>query len=164
MSVNAVRIAVRLGVTLSVGSSPVIAQPGAAKAAVGAERISALLTEQGQWTLYWSTLGGGPRPPASAGTGTIAFTRRGNKLLARISIPVMARECEFEVVVTETGFKYPGCPSPQDRLVRAPDRDIAYDPDDREYPFKGAGGFHLVLVPAPITRRQPCRCRSRGGE
>jgi hypothetical protein len=139
MPARAAWIAALLPAALAVGSSPVIAQSGGAKGAVGAERIRAILAEQGQWTMHWSTVAGGPRPPASAGTGTIVFAQRGNKLLGRVSIPVFARECEFEVVVTDAGFRYPGCPSPQDRLVRAPDRDIVYDPDDREYPFKGAG-------------------------
>jgi len=52
----------------------------------------------------------------------------------------MSRECEFEVVVNDRGFSYPGgCQGPYNALVRAPAKEIIYDPDDREYPFKGSG-------------------------
>ena len=125
-------------VTFLLDGSPALAQPGAGSA-VGADRIGAILTEQAKWTVYWSSVAPAPRPPASAGSGAVEFTRHGDTIRGHISIPAMARECEFEVVVKDGGFSYPGCPSPQDRLVRSPDREISYDPDDREYPFKGTG-------------------------
>ena len=123
---------------LILGASLALAQPGTGSA-VGADRIRAILTERARWTVYWSSAGPAPRPPASAGSGNVEFTRHGDKMRGHINIPVMARECEFEVVVKDGGFSWPGCPSPQDRLVRSPDKEITYDPDDPEYPFKGSG-------------------------
>ena len=108
-------IGVLLFVALSLGSSPVNAQPGTATAAVGTEAISAMLIEQGPWTGYWSTLGASARPPASAGSSTVGFTRRCDKIVGHVSIPAMAREFEFEAVIVADG------------------------PNDQEYPFKGAG-------------------------
>ena len=67
------------------------------------------------------------------------FTRRGDRIQGHTSIPAMSHECDFEVVVTDRGFMYPGCPSSQDALVRGSAREITYDPADQEYPFKGAG-------------------------
>jgi hypothetical protein len=69
----------------------------------------------------------------------VEFARHGDTIRAHVNIPAMARECEFDVTVKDGGFSYPGCVSPQDRLVRWPDREFVYDPDDREYPFKGTG-------------------------
>jgi hypothetical protein len=118
--------------------SPALAQQGPGST-VDADRIMAILTEHAQWMWYWSSLGPAPRPPASAGSGTVEFARDGDRIRGHISIPVMNRECESEVVVKDGGFGWPGCPLPEHRLVRSPDKEITYDPDDREYPFKGTG-------------------------
>ena len=115
-----------------------LAQPGTGST-VGTERIGAILTEHAQWTWYWSSLGPAPRPPTSAGSGTVEFMRDGDRIRGHISIPVMSRECEFEIVVKDGGFGWPGCPLPEHRLVRSPDKEITYHPDDPEYPFKGSG-------------------------
>jgi hypothetical protein len=123
---------------LLLSGSLVLAQPGTG-AAVGADRIKAILIEQARWTMYWSGGGPAPRPPASTGSGNVEFTRHGDTIRGHMSIPALARECEFEVVVKDHGFSYPGCQGPQNALVRSPDREITYDPDDREYPFKGTG-------------------------
>jgi hypothetical protein len=108
------------------------AQPRQSGSAIGAERLKVILTEQPRWTVYWSSLGVAPRPPASAASGIIQFSRRGDKIMGQLSIPVFGQECEFEVVIKDDGFRYPGC-------ARF-DKDITYDPDDQEYPFKGTGG------------------------
>ena len=125
-------------IPLLLSGSPVLAQPGTGPA-VGADRLRAILTEQAGWTVYWSSGGAAPRPPASAASGAIEFTRHGDTIRGHLSIPALSRECEFEVAVNDRGFSYPGCQGPQNALVRSPDREITYDPDDREYPFKGTG-------------------------
>lgn len=49
-------------------------------------------------------------------------------------------ECEFEVTIVEGGFTFAGCVGP--------DKIMTYDPDDREYPFKGrTGGTLFWLAP-----------------
>jgi len=128
-----------LAIVLVLSSHWAAAQSSGRPSAVGEDRIRAMLTQHREWTLYWSSLGDAPRPPASAGVSTVQFTQRGDTIMAHISIPAMARECDVEVPVRGNGFGWPGCLLPQQNLVRPPDRDIVYDPDDRDYPFKGTG-------------------------
>jgi hypothetical protein len=47
-------------------------------------------------------------------------------------------EREFEVTVKEDGFILPGCGNS--------DTTMTYDPDDREYPFKGRTNGTLLWV------------------
>jgi hypothetical protein len=96
------------------------------------EGVTAILIQHVRWTVYWSSLGPAPRPPASAASGTIQFTRRGDKMVGHLSIPVLGQECDFDVVVKEDGFTYPGC-------ARF-DKNLTYDTADPEFPFKGTGG------------------------
>ena len=128
-----------LAVVLVLSSHWAAAQSSGAPSAVGADRIRAMLTQHQEWTQYWSGLGAAPRPPASAGVSTVQFTRSGDTIMAHISIPTMSRECDVEIQVRENGFGWPGCLGPQQNLVRPADRDIVYDPDDPDYPFKGTG-------------------------
>jgi hypothetical protein len=139
MRASALSLRAALAIVLFLSSHGAAAQSGGSPSTVGADRIRAVLTEHPEWTVYWSSLGAAPRPPASAGTGTVRFTRHGDTIMAHIEIPAMARTCEVEIPIRESGFGYPGCLSPQDRLVRPPDREIMFDPDDRNYPFKGTG-------------------------
>lgn len=125
---------VLLGALVLIGTGAV-AQSSRVGSAIGAERLKAILTEQPRWTVYWSSLGAAPRPPASAASGIIQFSRRGDEIMGHLSIPVFAQECECEVVINDDGFRYPGC-------ARF-DKDITYDPDDQEYPFKGTGGSNV---------------------
>jgi hypothetical protein len=118
--------------TLLLGGANLTAQPGKTETPIGAERVKAILTQQAHWTVYWSRLGAAPRPPATAVSGIVQFTRLGDKILGHLSIPVFREECDFEVVVKDDGFTYPGC-------TRV-DKDVAYDPADQEYPFKGSMG------------------------
>jgi hypothetical protein len=120
---------VLLGMLLLVDADA-LAQPSTAGSAVGADKVETILTQQGPWTVYWSRLGAAPRPPASAASGTIQFSRRGDKLMGHMSIPVFGQECDFEVTVKDNGFIYPGC-------ARF-DKELIYDPADNEFPFKGA--------------------------
>src|SRR5215470_14658850 len=89
------------------GGSVALAQPVPSSAA-GADRIKAILTEPARWTMFWSSGGAAPRPPASAASAAIEFTHHGAKIQAHLTIPAMSRECEFEVVVNDRGFSYPG--------------------------------------------------------
>jgi hypothetical protein len=131
-----------LAIVLFLSSHWAVAQSAGSPSAVGADRIRTVLTSHPQWTVYWSSLGAAPRPPASAASGTVEFRRRGNTIIGHMSIPAFTRECEFEVLVKDDGFSYPGCMSPQDRLTNPPDRQITYDPNDRDYPFKGTGASY----------------------
>jgi hypothetical protein len=115
--------------TLFFFSAGADAQPSQSGSAMGADGIKAILTEQRRWTVYWSSLGAAPRPPASAASGTIQFTPHGDKIMGHLSIPDLRQECEFEVVVKDDRFIYPGC-------ARF-DKEMVYDPADQEYPFKG---------------------------
>ena len=140
MRASALSLRKALAIVLFLSSHGAAAQSGGAPSAVGADRIRAVLTEHPEWTMYWSSLGAAPRPPTSAGTGTVRFTRHGDTIKAHIKIESMALVCEeVEILIRESGFGYPGCLRPADRLVRPPDREIVFDPDDRDYPFKGTG-------------------------
>jgi hypothetical protein len=58
---------------------------GNSGSAIGMEGVTAILTQHVRWTVYWSSLGPAPRPPASAASGTIQFTRRGDKMVGHLS-------------------------------------------------------------------------------
>jgi hypothetical protein len=50
-------------------------------------------------------------------------------------------ECEFEATVTENGLTFTGC--------WGSEKSMTYDPNDREYPFKGrVEGTLLWLAPS----------------
>ena len=50
-------------------------------------------------------------------------------------------ECDFDVTVREDGFTFGGC--------WGSDKVMTYDPDDRDYPFKGRiDGTLLWLAPS----------------
>lgn len=86
---------------------------------IGVEAIRGLLTGHKQWTFYWDR------------TPTRDRTR------ARRSRP----PGDFEVTVRGDGFTFGGC--------WGFDESMTYDPDDREYPFKGrTGGTLLWLAPS----------------
>ena len=122
--------------TLLFGTSA-LAQSSTAGSPVGADQIEAILTQQPSWTVYWSSLGAAPRPPASAAADTIHFRRDGNQIMGHLKT-VFGQECDFTVTVKENGFIYPGC--------ARYDKELIYDPSDSEYPFKGTArsyGFWL---------------------
>ena len=58
--------------------------------------------------------------------------------MGHLSIPVLGQECEFEVVVKDDRFIYPGC-------ARF-DKEMVYDPADQEYPFKGEARSNLYWL------------------
>jgi hypothetical protein len=102
---------------------------------VGVEAIKRMLTGQKQWTLYWD------RAPVSrprlgsvttdrSPSATLEFMRVGPRVIGHgEGDQVHHVECEFEVTVREDGFNFVGCVGS--------DKSMTYDPDDREYPFKG---------------------------
>lgn len=72
---------------------------------------------------------------------TLEFMRVGLKVIGHAQDDEVHHiECEFEVAIVEGGFTFPGCVGS--------DKTMTYDPDDREYPFKGrAGGTLFCLAP-----------------
>jgi hypothetical protein len=114
--------------------------------AVGVETIKRVLTGQKQWKLYWNRVGGRPRIRGRTSdrtpSATLEFMRAGRRLVARQEADeVHHAECEFEVTVKEDGFIFEGC--------WGSDKTMTYDPDDREYPFKGRyNGTLLWLAPS----------------
>jgi len=70
---------------------------------------------------------------------TLEFMRVGLKVIGhgedgRFQYP----ECDFEVAVEEGGFTFTGC--------FGSDKTMTYDPDDREYPFKGRASDTLFWL------------------
>jgi hypothetical protein len=124
----------------------VAGQSGNTASAIGVEAIKRVLTGQKQWRLYWDRSGVG-RPRLGKTTSdrslsaTLEFMRLGGKLVAHQERDDHLRgECEFEVTVKEDGFIFPGC--------GGSDTTMTYNPDDREYPFKGrTNGTLLWLAP-----------------
>ena len=113
----------------------------------GVETIKRVLTDQTRWTLYWDhanvdrpRLGSAmaDRSPSA----TLEFMRVGLRLVGHAENDVVHHvECEFDVTVREDGFTFAGCVGSDKRMT--------YDPDDREYPFKGrTDGVLLWLAPS----------------
>ena len=113
---------------------------------VGVDTIKRVLTGHSQWTLYWDRAPLerprlGPRMADRSPFATVEFMRVGLKVIGhaedgRSQFP----ECDFEVAVGEGGFSAAWCFGSNTTLT--------YDPDDREYPFKGrAGGTLFWLAP-----------------
>jgi hypothetical protein len=125
---------------------PVAGQSESTASAIGVETIKRVLTGQ-KWRLYWDR-GGVGRPRIGETTSnrtpsaTLEFMRLGRRLVARQERDeVHHAECEFEVTVKDDGFIFEGC--------WGSDKTMTYDPDDREYPFKGRyNGTLLWLAPS----------------
>ena len=114
--------------------------------AVGVETIKRILTGQKQWRFYWDRGVGRPRIGETTSdrtpSATLEFMRLGSRLVARTeNDEVHHVECEFEVTVKDDGFIFEGCVGS--------DKTMTYDPDDRQYPFKGRyNGASLWLAPS----------------
>lgn len=114
---------------------------------IGVEGIKRMLTGHKQWTLYWDR-GNVSRPRMGAATAdrslsvTFEFMRIGLRVVGHAQDDQLHHvECEFEVAVREDGFTFTGC--------WGSDKSMTYDPDDREYPFKGrTDGTLLWLRPS----------------
>ena len=102
---------------------------------IGVEAIKGMLTGNKQWTFYWDRAPlGRPRLGSTtsgrSASATLEFMRVGLRLIGHAhSDHVHHGECEFEVTVSEDGFTFVGC--------WGSDKSMKYDPNDREYPFKG---------------------------
>jgi|KBSSwiStaDraftv2_1062776.scaffolds.fasta_scaffold995903_1 hypothetical protein len=114
---------------------------------LGVEAIKGMLTGHTQWTFYWDRAPVSRPRRGSATTdrspsATLEFMRVGLRLIGRAQDDqVHHAECEFEVTVREDGFTFAGC--------WGSDKSMTYDPDDREYPFKGrTDGTLLWLAPS----------------
>jgi hypothetical protein len=114
---------------------------------IGVEAITRMLTGHKQWTMYWDRAPVS-RPRLGSATAdrspsvTFEFMRVGVHLIGHAQDDqVHYAECDFEVAVREDGFTFAGC--------WGSDKQMTYDPDDREYPFKGRyNGTLLWLAPA----------------
>jgi|SRR5215470_3480169 len=111
---------------------------------VGVDTIQRVLTGHRQWTLYWDRAPLerprlGSRMADRSPFATLEFMRVGLKVIGhgedgRFQYP----ECDFEVAVEEGGFTFTGC--------FGSDKTMTYDPDDREYPFKGRASDTLFWL------------------
>ena len=116
--------------------------------AVGVEAIKRVLTGHKQWTLCWDRASGvrrprlGPTTSDRSPSATLEFMRAGSNVIGHAQDDqVHPVECEFKVTVRENGFTFAGCVGS--------DKTMTYDPDDREYPFKGrTDGTLLWLAPS----------------
>ena len=113
---------------------------------VGVDAIKRVLTGHRQWTFYWDRAPLqrprlDPRMADRSPHATLEFMRVGVKVIGHAKDDrVHHTECDFEVAVGEGGFTFVGC--------WGSDKTMAYDPDDREYPFKGrVDGTLLWLAP-----------------
>ena len=128
------------------GTLPRVASLESTGSAIGVEAIKRVLTGQKQWRLYWDRGVGRPRragkPSDRSGSLTLEFMRLGQRFVARAdNDDVHHAECEFEVTVKDDGFIFEGC--------WGTEKTMTYDPDDREYPFKGRyDGTSLWLAPS----------------
>ena len=138
-------VAVSLWVTLCAGAS--YGQPGATAVPVGVEAIRSMLTGHKHWTFYWDRAPlSRPHLGSSAAdrspSATFEFMRIGRRVIGHAQDDrVHHTECEFDVTVNEDGFTFAGCWGSA--------KSMTYDPDDREYPFKGrTDGTLLWLAPS----------------
>jgi hypothetical protein len=111
---------------------------------IGLEGIKRMLAGHKQWIFYWD------RAPVSrprlgstttdrSPSATLEFMRAGPRVIGHAQDDrVHHAECEFEVTVREDGFTFAGC--------WGSDKFMTYDPDDREYPFKGRTGDTLLWL------------------
>ena len=110
------------------------------------DAIKRVLTGHWQWTFYWDRAPLqrprlDPRMADRSPHATLEFMRVGVKVIGHAKDDrVHHTERDFEVAVGEGGFTFVGC--------WGSDKTMAYDPDDREYPFKGrVDGTLLWLAP-----------------
>jgi|SoiMetStandDraft_5_1073268.scaffolds.fasta_scaffold30307_3 hypothetical protein len=120
--------------------------------AIGGEAIKGVLTGHKQWTFYWDRASRGRRPRLGSTTtdrspsAKLEFMRVGLRLIGHAEeVLPYTGECDFEVTVREDGFTFVGC--------WGSDKPMTYDPDDREYPFKGRTDGMLCLGNAPNLLR-----------
>jgi hypothetical protein len=91
------------------------------------EEIKAMLLRSAGWSAYWTGCVDG-----ASGVSDVLFETRGEKVVVKIFTPPDTR-CERDVTMASDSYKLAGC--------RDPAVTIRFDPNDREYPFKGGGTF-----------------------
>jgi hypothetical protein len=89
--------------------------------AVGSDKIKEMLLRPGGWLVEWRG--------NSSGVSDSLFEARGENIVVKIDTPSMRMSCERDVTITDDSVKYDGC---YDTGIT-----LRYDPDDKEYPFKG---------------------------
>ncbi len=120
-----------LCIALLLAIAPVLAQVQAA--AGNAEDIKAMLLGTATWHADWTK-------PGDSGVSEIVFEARGDKLVAKhVKITPPTMTCEHDVTITTGIVKFDACLRKNVTL--------RFDPNDREYPFKGnsEGDFEWKL-------------------
>ena len=116
-------VAIRLGavcIASLLAAAPVLAQ---APPAVGqADDIKALLLGTPTWRADW-------KGPSGSGVTEIMFEARGDKVVAKLWNITLSRRYERDVTITTGVVKFDG--------YEVKDVVLRFDPNDREYPFKG---------------------------
>lgn len=105
-----------IGLVAAVTGTPATAQ--------SPEAVRAALLAPVRWTMMW------PMPiPPWAGSATVFFEARGERLVAQIENHTSRVSCEREVTVTAQGARFDLCR--ESGLV------LRYQPQDTEIPFRG---------------------------
>ena len=94
---------------------------GGKSAAGGSNEIKALLLRPGGCLVEWQG--------ASKGESDWIFEERGENVVVKIRTAAWNMECERNVTITADVFKFDTC---YDTGIQ-----LHYDPNDKEYPFKG---------------------------
>jgi hypothetical protein len=94
---------------------------GGKTAAGGTDEIKALLLRPNGWLVEWQG--------ASKGESEYVFEERGENLVVKIRTAAVNMECERDVTITANVVKFDAC---YDTGIQ-----LHYDPNDKEYPFKG---------------------------
>jgi hypothetical protein len=94
---------------------------GGKTSAVGSDEIKALLLRPNGWLVEWRG--------NSSGVIDFIFEERGENVVVKIHNAAWNQSCESNVIITSDVIKLDGCNEKGIQLY--------YDPNDKEYPFKG---------------------------
>ena len=89
--------------------------------AIGSDKIKEMLLRPGGWLVEWRG--------NSSGVVDFIFEARGENIVVKINNAAWNVTCERDVTITSDVVKLDGC-SEKNILLH-------YDPNDKEYPFKG---------------------------
>ena len=92
-----------------------------ATTASGADKIKTMLLRPGGWLVEWRG--------NSSGVIDFVFEERGENIVVKINNAAWNMTCERDVEITSDVVKLDGCSDTGISLL--------FDPNDREYPFKG---------------------------
>ena len=90
--------------------------------AIGSDKFKEMLLRPGGWLVEW-------RGHTYSGVSDSIFEERGENIVVKIHSASMNMSCERNVTVTGDAVKYDAC---YDTGIT-----LHYDPNDKEYPFKG---------------------------